>query len=111
MFVTAADRVTMDGHVVNKVGTLQIAISAHAFDVPFVALVQAPDRQAPSADAVELEDRDGDEVLHCLGRRTASDRITGIYPAFDITPPRYVRTVVTDRGRFSPQDLHSYYSV
>jgi methylthioribose-1-phosphate isomerase len=108
-FVTAADRVTMDGHVVNKVGTLQIAISAHAFDVPYVALVQAPDRQAPSADAVELEDRDGDEVLHCLGRRTASTRVTGIYPAFDITPPRYVRTVVTDRGRFSPQDLHSYY--
>lgn len=107
--VTAADRVTMDGHVVNKIGTLQLAISAHAFDVPYVALVQAPDRQAPSADAVELEDRDGDEVLYCLGRRTASERVTGIYPAFDITPPRYVRTVVTDRGRFSPQDLASYY--
>ncbi len=71
-FVTAADRITMDGSVVNKVGTLQIAISAHAFDVPYVALVQAPDRQAPTADDVELEDRDGDEVLHCLGRRTAS---------------------------------------
>jgi methylthioribose-1-phosphate isomerase len=109
-FVTAADRITMDGHVVNKVGTLQIAISAHAFDIPYVALVQAPDRQAPTADAVEMEDRDGDEVLHCLGRRTASHRVTGIYPAFDITPPRYVRTVVTDRGRFSPQDLASYYA-
>jgi methylthioribose-1-phosphate isomerase len=109
-FVTAADRVTMDGHVVNKVGTLQIAIAAHAFDVPYVALVQAPDRQAPSADAVELEDRDGDEVLFTLGRRTASERVTGIYPAFDVTPPRYVRTVVTDRGRFSPQDLASYYA-
>jgi methylthioribose-1-phosphate isomerase len=109
-FVTAADRVTMDGHVVNKVGTLQIAISAHAFDVPYIALVQAPDPLAPSADAVEMEDRDGDEVLHCLGRRTASHRVTGIYPAFDITPPRYVRTVVTDRGRFSPQDLDAYYA-
>jgi methylthioribose-1-phosphate isomerase len=109
-FVTAADRVTMDGSVVNKIGTLQLAISAHAFDVPYIALVQAPDRQAPSADAVELEDRDGDEVLHCLGRRTASERVTGIYPAFDITPPRFVRTVVTDRGRFSPQDLASYYA-
>src|SRR3954469_15552274 len=108
-FVTAADRVTMDGHVVNKVGTLQIAIAAHAFDVPYMALVQAPDRQAPGVDAVELEDRDGDEVLHTLGRRTASARVTGIYPAFDVTPPRYVRTVVTDRGRFSPQDLASYY--
>jgi methylthioribose-1-phosphate isomerase len=108
-FVTAADRVTMDGSVVNKVGTLQIAIAAHTFDVPYLALVQAPDRHAPDAGAVELEDRDGNEVLHCLGRRTASQRVTGVYPAFDVTPPRFVGTVVTDRGRFSPYDLESYY--
>jgi methylthioribose-1-phosphate isomerase len=108
-FVTAADRVTMDGSVVNKVGTLQIAIAAHAFGVPYACLVQAPDSQAPDAAAVELEDRDGDEVLHCLGRRTASTRVTGVYPAFDVTPARYVGTVVTDRGRFSPRDLASYH--
>jgi methylthioribose-1-phosphate isomerase len=110
VFLTGADRVTMDGSVVNKVGTLQIAISAHAFGVPYVALVQAPDRQAPGPDAVELEDRDGREVLHCLGRRTASERVTGVYPAFDVTPPRFVSVVVTDRGRFAPSDLASYYS-
>jgi methylthioribose-1-phosphate isomerase len=109
-FVTAADRVTMDGSVVNKVGTLQIAVAAHVFDVPYPALVQAPDRHAPDAAAVELEDRDGDEVLHCLGRRTASERVTGVYPAFDVTPPRFVSAVVTDRGRFSPFDLASYYA-
>jgi methylthioribose-1-phosphate isomerase len=108
-FVTAADRVTMDGSVVNKVGTLQIAVAAHVFDVPYIALVQAPDRHAPDAAAVELEDRDGDEVLQCLGRRTASHRVTGVYPAFDVTPARFVGTVVTDRGRFSPHDLESYY--
>jgi methylthioribose-1-phosphate isomerase len=49
-------------------------------------------------------------VLHCLGRRTASERVTGIYPAFDMTPPRFVSAVVTDRGRFSPYDLASYYA-
>ncbi len=109
VFVTAADRVTMDGHVVNKIGTLQIAVSAHAFEVPYVALVQAPDRHAPHAAAVELEERDGDEVLHCLGRRTASTMVAGLYPAFDITPPRFVSAVVTDRGRFSPYDVASYH--
>jgi methylthioribose-1-phosphate isomerase len=107
---TGADRVTMDGAVVNKIGTLPIAVSAHAFGVPFVALVQAPDRQAPDAASVELEDRDGDEVLHCLGRRTASERVTGVYPAFDVTPPRFVDVVVTDRGRFAPADVASYWS-
>jgi methylthioribose-1-phosphate isomerase len=110
VFLTGADRVTMDGSVVNKIGTLQIAVSAHAFGVPYVALVQAPDRQAPGPDAVDLEDRDGREVLHCLGRRTASERVTGVYPAFDVTPPRYVSVVVTDRGRFAPADLASYFS-
>jgi len=109
-FVTGADRVTMDGAVVNKIGTLQIAVAAQAFGVPFVALVQAPDRQAATADDVELEDRDGEEVLHVLGRRTASSRVTGVYPAFDVTPPRFVSVVVTDRGRFAPADVASYYS-
>jgi methylthioribose-1-phosphate isomerase len=110
VLVTGADRVTMDGHVVNKIGTLQLAIAAHAFGVPFLALVRAPDRQAPTAADVELEDRDGEEVLHCLGRRTASERVTGVYPAFDVTPPRFVGAVVTDRGRFSPHDLAGYYT-
>ena len=110
VFLTGADRVTLDGAVVNKIGTLQIAVAAHAFGVPYVALVAAPDRHAATADAVELEDRDGDEVLHCLGRRTASERVTGVYPAFDVTPPRFVSAVVTDRGRFAPVDVASYYT-
>jgi methylthioribose-1-phosphate isomerase len=110
VFVSGADRVAMDGAVVNKIGTLQIALAAHAFGIPYVALVQPPDRQAPTADDVELEDRDGDEVLHCLGRRTASERITGLYPAFDVTPARFVTAVVTDRGRFAATDVASYYA-
>ena len=110
LFITAADRVTMDGHVVNKVGTLQIALSAHALDVPYLALVHAPDIHAATIDDVELEDRKGDEVLFTLGHRTASTRVTGIYPAFDVTPPKYVSAIATDRGRFSPRDLASYHS-
>jgi methylthioribose-1-phosphate isomerase len=109
LFITAADRITMDGHVVNKVGTLQIALAAHALGVPYVALVHAPDKHAATIDDVEMEDRNGDEVLFTLGHRTASTRVTGIYPAFDATPPQYVSAVATDRGRFSPRDLASYH--
>lgn len=108
VLLTAADRVTMDGHVVNKVGTLSLAVSARAFDVAFLALVPAPDPLAPTAEAVPLEQRDGDEVLHTLGRRTASTRVRGRYPAFDVTPPRFVTTVVTDRGPFDPDRLADY---
>ncbi|WP_016699174.1 s-methyl-5-thioribose-1-phosphate isomerase [Actinoalloteichus spitiensis] len=106
--VTAADRVTRDGHVVNKVGTLQLATAAHAYSVPFLAQVQAPDLTAPTGADVPIEHRDGSEVLYTLGHRTASTRVRGHYPAFDITPPRFVRTVVTDRGPFDPTRLADY---
>ncbi|MFE9746318.1 s-methyl-5-thioribose-1-phosphate isomerase [Saccharothrix saharensis] len=109
VLLTAADRVTMDGHVVNKVGTLGLAVAAHAFDVPFLAMVQAPDRLAPTAADVPIEHRPGDEVLHTLGRRTATDRARGLYPAFDVTPPRFVTSVVTDRGAYAPDGLADYY--
>lgn len=106
--ITASDRVTMDGHVVNKVGTLQLAVAAHTFGVPFHALCHAPDPRANTAEDVPIEHRDGDEVLTTAGHRTASHRVRGHYPAFDITPARFVATVVTDRGPFDPEALHTY---
>ncbi|GAB3290846.1 s-methyl-5-thioribose-1-phosphate isomerase [Parasphingorhabdus pacifica] len=108
--VTASDRVSMDGHVINKVGTLQLATAAHVFNVPFHALCHAPDRNSPSGADVPIEYRDGTEVLHTLGHPTASSRVHGLYPAFDVTPPQWVTTVVTDRGAFSPNDLGGYYT-
>lgn len=107
--VTAADRVSMDGHVFNKVGTLGAAIAARAFGVPFYALVQAPDPQAPTAADVIVEERDGVENLSALGVRTASPLVkNGYYPAFDVTPPEFVTRVVTDRGAFDPTCLAEY---
>jgi methylthioribose-1-phosphate isomerase len=107
--VTAADRVSLDGHVFNKVGTLGAAIAARAFGVPYYALVQAPDPQAPTAADVIVEQRDGAENLSTLGARTASPLVrSGYYPAFDVTPPEFVTRVVTDRGAFEPSSLADY---
>ncbi|OLF14603.1 translation initiation factor eIF-2B alpha/beta/delta subunit family protein [Actinophytocola xanthii] len=105
--VTAADRVTMDGHVVNKIGTLGLAVAAHAYGVPFLAMVQAPDRLAPTAADVPIEYRSGAEVLTAAG--VVHPAIRGLYPAFDVTPPRFVSTVVTDRGPFDPDQLVGYH--
>jgi methylthioribose-1-phosphate isomerase len=108
--VTAADRVSLDGSVVNKIGTLGLAVAANAFGVPFHALVQAPDASAPTGSDIIIENRDPAEVLHTLGKRTASPLVTEAwYPAFDVTPPRFVTTVVTDRGAFEPARLGEYF--
>ena len=103
--VPAADRITGAGHVINKVGTLQLAIVAKAFGIPYTAMVKQPDFSAMTPAEVEMEMRDPEEVLHCLGHRTATPLAKGWYPAFDVTPPEYVTNIVTCKGVFAPKDL------
>ena len=109
-FICAADRITMDGHITNKVGTFQIAIAAHYHGIPFYVLgYDGPDPDTESADGIEIEWRDGEEVLHCAGQRTAVAGAKALYPAFDITPPHLISAIVTDRGVFPPTLIRQYW--
>ncbi len=107
--ITASDRITLDGHVINKIGTLQLATAAHTFGVPFHALCHAPDPHAATGTDVPIEYRDSNDVLHTLGTRTATHRATGLYPAFDVTDPELVTTIVTDRGAYTPMQVGDYW--
>lgn len=109
-FMTAADRVTLSGHVINKVGTLQLAIAARHFRLPYIAMVQAPDHKAATPEDVEMEERDGRECLMCLGVPTASPLARGWYPAFDVTPPDFVTAIATCDGVFGASVLRSHFS-
>ncbi len=108
LFTSAADSITMDGHVVNKVGTFQIAIVANHFGIPYF-VTGIPDEAHKSIHDVKIEERNPAEVLECRGIKNTLDGVKGYYPAFDITPPHLVSGVVTDRGIFSPFDLNRYY--
>lgn len=107
--VTAADRVCLDGTVCNKVGTYQYALAARANGVPYYVLRQSgPDKESADEAHVEIEFRDGDQVLDFMGIRTTSDGVDGLYPAFDITPAELVTAIVTDRGIFDPRVIADY---
>lgn len=109
-FVTAADRVCMDGTVCNKIGTYQHALAAKAHDIPYYALRQSgPDRESANEADVEIEYRAGDELLYCGGERTAPNGVAGIYPGFDFTPAEMIRAIVTDRGVFEPRKINTYF--
>ncbi|WP_199240986.1 hypothetical protein [Naasia lichenicola] len=109
--VTAADRVSLDGAVINKVGTLGLAIAASTFEVPYYALVQEPDASAQSAADIVVEQRRTDDVLETLGVRTASPLVSEAwYPAFDVTPARFVTRIVTSRGDFAPERIRDYFA-
>ena len=109
VFTAAADAITMDGYVVNKVGTLGLSIAAEYFGVK-TYITGAPDRFHKKIYEVEIEMRDPKYTLEAMGVKTAIDGVKGYYPAFDITPPSLISGIVTDIGIYNPLDLESYFS-
>ena len=109
VFTSAADAISLDGYVVNKVGTFQIAIVAKDMGVPYF-VTGAPDPGHPTIDTVNIEMRDPEFVLQAMGVRTAAQGVKGYYPSFDITPPHLVSGVVTDTGIYAPYDLQRYFA-
>ena len=107
LFTSAADSITLDGHVVNKVGTQQIAILAQHFGIPYY-VTGIPDIDLESIDQVVIEQRDPEEVMTLMGQRITESGVQSIYPSFDITGPKLVNGVVTDCGIYSPYDLKTY---
>jgi methylthioribose-1-phosphate isomerase len=89
------DRVTANGDVVNKVGTLGLAVLCRHFGIPFYVACPSStfDGATPSGADVTIERRDPAEVM---GPGTA--RVGAYNPAFDVTPAALVSALVTDRG-------------
>lgn len=106
-FICAADVITLDGHVVNKIGTYQIALAAHANSVPFYVL-GTPSAEHPDINSLTIEERNPEEVLYAMGVRTAMEGVQAYYPAFDITPPELVSAVITPHAAVSPYVLKTY---
>ena len=110
VFTCAADAISVDGYVFNKVGTSQIAICANYFGVP-VYVSGAPDIGHPTWDTVTIEMRDPEFSLQAMGVRTAKkdSGVKGYYPAFDMTPPSLITGIVTNKGIFKPNELFHYF--
>lgn len=108
LFTSAADVICLDGHVVNKVGTYQIAIAAKYHGIPYF-VTGIPDAVHETISSVTIEERDPKLVLEARGIKNTLDGVKGYYPSFDITPPHLVSGVVTDKGVFVPYNLGKYF--
>ncbi|MBM3334956.1 S-methyl-5-thioribose-1-phosphate isomerase [Candidatus Sumerlaeota bacterium] len=98
------DRTAANGDVANKIGTLGVAIVAHAFGIPFyvAAPLSSIDMRIASGKDIPIEERAADEVTHGFGRSIAPAGVKVYNPAFDVTPHRYVTALVTERGIVRP---------
>ncbi|MFC6755771.1 MULTISPECIES: ribose 1,5-bisphosphate isomerase [Haloarcula] len=104
--IVGADAIAADGSVVNKVGTSGLAVVARERGTPTVVAAGTLklDPATMTGNAVEIEMRDESEVLAETDRENTGD-VTVENPAFDVTPPRYIDAIVTERGQFPPESV------
>ena len=101
--ITGADRITANGDVANKVGTLMLATLARQFGVRMmvVAPVSTLDPDTPSGDRIEIEERPADEIWGSIGMAPPPG-VDAFNPVFDVTPAELIDVIVTDRGVIEP---------
>lgn len=104
LVLVGADRIAANGDVANKIGTYPLAVLSREHNIPFY--VAAPtstfDLSLACGDEIRIEERDPQEVTHFLGWRIAPEGTAAANPAFDVTPHRYIRAIITERGRIVP---------
>ncbi len=107
VFTSASDVITMDGHIINKVGTFQTALACNYFGVPYYC-TGTPDITHKDISTITIEERDPQYVTKSLDTKITMDGVGGYYPAFDITPPELCTGIVTDKGIFRPSQIKEY---
>lgn len=104
IIVVGADRIAANGDFANKIGTYALAVLAFHHRVPFYCAAPSStiDPDVATGDAIPIEHRSPEEVTTFAGRPIAPSAARALNPAFDVTPARYVKGYVTDRGIVQP---------
>jgi methylthioribose-1-phosphate isomerase len=113
IMIVGADRIARNGDVANKIGTLEKAIAAKEFGVPFY--VAAPlstfDKECENGSKIPIEERTPDEVLYQSGPDRSGEMheilvcspgSPALNPAFDVTPARLIKGIITEHGIINP---------
>jgi len=107
--ITGADRIAKNGDTANKIGTLDRAILAKHFGIPFyiAAPLSTFDFTINSGNDIIIENRDEKELLQIEGVDNNNElkniRITpenskAINPSFDVTPAELITGIITEKG-------------
>ena len=98
--IVGADRIARNGDTANKIGTYTLAVLAMENGVPFY--VAAPtstiDLSLKSGADIPIEERKPEEITRVGGVQIAPRGVKVANPAFDVTPHRYVTSIITEKG-------------
>jgi len=98
--IVGADRITANGDVANKIGTLSHAVAARYHGVRFMvaAPVSTIDLATPDGAHIPIEQRSPGEITEFSGHAVAPPGCPALNPVFDVTPAALVDVLVTERG-------------
>lgn len=99
--IVGADTVFVDGDVVNKIGSSQIAMSAKKLGIPFIVAAETLKFSPESimGKMVKIEERDPAEITKIRGVKIRN-------PAFDITDAEYIDFIITEEGIIPAQEAY-----
>jgi methylthioribose-1-phosphate isomerase len=106
--IVGTDRTAANGDVANKIGTYTVAVLCKEHGIPLyvAAPLSSIDFTMASGEEIPIEERSPDEVTDIMGRcRVAPEGVVVRNIAFDVTPSRYVKAIITEKGAFRPGDL------
>ena len=122
LVMVGCDRTSVTGFVTNKIGTYLKALAAKDNEIPFYVALPSSSLDWGLRDAIAdapIEERHGDEVKYAQGLIDGEIRSVLLTPkdspavnfAFDITPPRLVTGLITERGVMKPneEDILGFY--
>jgi ribose 1,5-bisphosphate isomerase len=104
LVVMGADAVTVNGSVINKIGTSQLALAAHEArkNVIIAAETYKFSPKSLLGELIEIEERSSWEVLPDEKLKDFSN-VSVKNPAFDVTPREYIDLICTEVGAVPPE--------
>jgi len=104
LVVVGADAVTVNGSVINKIGTSQLALAAREARTNVIIAAETYKFSPKSilGELVEIEERDSSEVIK-PEKLDGFSNVSVKNPAFDVTPREYVDLICTEVGAIPPE--------
>ncbi|AFV23857.1 translation initiation factor IF-2B subunit delta [Methanolobus psychrophilus R15] len=103
LVVVGADSISVNGALINKIGTSQLALAAQEArkNVIVAAETYKFSPRTLLGEMVEIEDRSPDEVIDPeLLKEMPNVKVRN--PGFDVTPAEYIDLIITEVGAFPP---------
>lgn len=103
LVVVGADSISVNGALINKIGTSQLALAAQEArkNVIVAAETYKFSPKTLLGEMVEIEDRSSDEVIDAeILSELPNVKVSN--PAFDVTPAEYIDLIITEVGAFPP---------